>query len=261
MKSFFDRERTLSAAVAAANASQDVLLHHFGTADLEVEFKGDGSPVTVADKAAEREIRRVLGDLTPHIPVFGEEQGDDSPGADLTWVVDPIDGTISFVHGLRLFGTLIALWNRREDTVLVGVLNLPAMGEMFSAATGTGLLLNGEPYRTRPRTAGRTLVGMGDRAQFLASSCGDEFDLMCGAHPYVRGYTDAFGHAQVLQGGLDVMVDPGLKPWDLLASRCLLREAGLTMRRRRSRAGEGDEDVILGRSEEVEAMGQLLGWG
>jgi len=261
MKATMNLERALSAAVAAANAAQSVLLEHFGRVDLGVEFKGDGSPVTMADKAAEREVRRVLGERTPELPVFGEEQGDDAPEADLTWVVDPIDGTISFVHGLRFFGTLIALWDRREDSVLVGVLNLPAMGEMFSAATGTGLLLNGAPHQTRPRTEGRTLVGMGDRAQFLASSCGDEFALMCGAHPYVRGYTDAFGHAQVLQGGLDVMVDPGLKPWDLLASRCLLDEAGLTMRRRASQGEEGSEDAILGRAEEVDSMARLLGWG
>jgi len=260
MSSSLNPDRLLHAATTAAQAAQLVLLDHFHAGPMAVETKGDGSPVTRADRDAERAVRAVFAELTPDLPVFGEEDGDDAPDAALTWVVDPIDGTISFVHGLPFFGTLIALWDRRDDNVLVGVLNLPALGERFTAASGRGIQLNGAPLTPRPRVQGRTLVGIGDQAQFLASSCEPELRALQRAHPYVRAYSDAFGHAQVLRGGLDVMVDPGLSPWDLLASRCLLQEAGLSLRRRPSHGRPGLQDAILGREREVEEMAELLAW-
>ncbi|MCO4769514.1 MAG: inositol-phosphate phosphatase [Deltaproteobacteria bacterium] len=260
MSSKRDPAGFLRVAIEAARAAEAVLLRHHRRGPIGADIKGDGSPVTVADREAERAVRQVFGELTPSIPVFGEEEGDDSPDADLTWVVDPIDGTISFVHGLPFFATLIALWDRAQDEVLVGVLNLPALGELYGAAAGQGIALNGKALRPRPPTPGRTLVGMGDAAQFASSHCEAELQTLFAHHPYVRGYTDAFGHAQVLRGGLDVMVDPGLKPWDLMASRCLLDEAGLTMVRRPGRGGSDTEDVILGRPAEVAAMESLLGW-
>ena len=256
-----DLDRALSAGTAAVQAAEEVVLHHFRRPGLAIQTKSDGSPVTEADQASELAVREVLSKATPEIPVLGEEYGDDDPDARLRWVVDPIDGTVSFVHGLPLFGALLALHDVVDDRVLVGVLSLPAQGERYAAALGRGCTRNGAPW-TLPRHSGqpRTIVCAADPQQFSAAGVLDEYHALIDAHRYLRGYTDAFGHAMVLGGGVDAMVDPGLQPWDLLASRCLVVEAGGLILRRPSAAGGDVVDAILGRPGPVRGLAGLLGW-
>ena len=257
-----DLDAALAAGIEAVQAAEAVVLHHFGRIDLAVEIKGDGSPVSEADEAAEHAVRRVLAERTPDIPVLGEEHGDDDPNASLRWVVDPIDGTVSFVHGLPLFGTLLALQDVASDAVLVGILSLPAQGDRFAAAAGRGCTYNGQPLVLDPESGrARSVISAADPAQFSAAKVLHELHTLVDHHAYVRGYTDAFGHAMALRGGVDAMVDPGLKPWDLLASRCLIAEAGGLMLRRPSKQGGAVEDAILGRPRAVRALAELLGWG
>ncbi len=256
-----DLDRALSAGLAAVEAAERVVLRHFRRPGLAIQSKGDGSPVTEADRASELAVRESLRAATPEIPVLGEEYGDDSPEARLRWVVDPIDGTVSFVHGLPFFGTLLALHDVDADRVLVGVLSLPAQGERYAAALGRGCTRNGASW-TLSRHSGqpRTIVCAGDPEQFSSAKVLDEYHTLIDAHRYLRGYTDAFGHAMVLGGGVDAMVDPGLQPWDLLASRCLLVEAGGLILRRPSAAGGALVDTILGRPGPVRGLAGLLGW-
>ena len=262
MTQTLDLDALLAAGLAAVNAAEAVVLHHFGRIDLAIEIKGDGSPVSEADQAAEVAVREVLAARTPEIPVLGEEHGDDDPDARLRWVVDPIDGTVSFVHGLPLFGTLLALEDVAGGRVLVGILSLPAQGERYAAALGRGCTRNGAPLVLAGNSGrAREVVSAGDPAQFSAARVLDEYHALVDACPHLRGYTDAFGHAMALQGGVDVMVDPGLQPWDLLASRCLVAEAGGLVLRRPSAAGGQVEDAIMGRPGAVRRTAQLLGWG
>lgn len=257
-----DLGHALEAGLAAVEAAEEVVLHHFGRIDLAIEIKGDGSPVSEADQAAELAVRRVLAERTPDIPVLGEEHGDDDPDAALRWVVDPIDGTVSFVHGMPLFGTLLALEDVSSDRVLVGILSLPAQGERYAAALGRGCTRNGTPLTLAPDSGrARQVVSAGDPAQFTAAGVLDEYHALVDACPYLRGYCDAFGHAMALRGGVDVMVDPGLKPWDLFATRCLIQEAGGLILRRPSKAGGNVQDAILGRPGPVRALAATLGWG
>ncbi len=257
-----DLDRALAAGLAAIEAAEEVVLHHFGRIDLAIEIKGDGSPVSEADQAAEVAVRAVLARLTPEIPVLGEEHGDDDPDASLRWVVDPIDGTVSFVHGLPLFGSLLALHDVADDRVLVGVLSLPALGHRYAAAWGRGCTRNGEPLVLKPNSGrARQIVSVGDPSWFRASKVLHDYHTLVDASPYLRGYADAFGHAMALGGGVDAMVDPGLQPWDLLASRCLIREAGGLFLRRPSAQGGKVEDVIMGRPGPVREIARLLGWG
>ncbi len=256
-----DLDRALSAGLAAVQAAERVVLHHFRRPDLAIQAKCDGSPVTEADQASELAVREVLGQATPEIPVLGEEHGDDDPDAPLRWVVDPIDGTVSFVHGLPLFGALLALHDVVADRVLVGVLSLPALGERYAAAVGRGCTRNGAPWTLTPYSGHpRTIVCAADPQQFISAEVLDEYHTLVDAHRYLRGYTDAFGHAMVLGGGVDAMVDPGLQPWDLLASRCLIVEAGGSILRRPSAAGGEVVDAILGRPGPVRGLADLLGW-
>jgi histidinol phosphatase-like enzyme (inositol monophosphatase family) len=217
-----DLERLAGAAEAAADAARAEILPRFR--NVAVEIKKDGSPVTEADRAAERAIRAVLEKATPDIPVVGEEYGGEGAGG-RHWLVDPIDGTIAFSRGLPLFGTLIALV---EDTVpQLGLIDLSALGERTIGWRSGGVRCNGEPVRASQRADLATaIVSHGDGYGF--AGFGEEAAHLAMARDLrmYRGYTDAFGHALVIRGGVDAMVDLSLNPWDAAATRVLIEEAG-----------------------------------
>jgi histidinol-phosphatase len=193
---------------------------------VSVETKSDGSPVTEADRAAERVIRTVLREAYPEFDVIGEEL-DDEVAADgrPTWVVDPIDGTISFARGIPCFGTLIALIEDGETTV--GVLDLPALDERYIGWKGGGCWLGNKPVHASTETdLSNALVSLGDPLFFELGGMRSTYDTVRDVCPRTRAYTDAFGHAMVLGGGVDAMVDMYLNVWDLAPTRLLAREAG-----------------------------------
>ncbi|MCP5265377.1 MAG: inositol monophosphatase [Burkholderiaceae bacterium] len=196
--------------------------------DFADRFKDDGSFVTEIDLAVEALIRQRLGELTPGIPILGEEEGgslDDSNGL---WVIDPIDGTHSLRQRLPLFGTLLAL--RRKGRSVLGIIDLPMLDRLYVGADGFGAQCNGEPIAIRdvPDTAAvaHEVIGAGGRAQFVAARCAGVFDRLMRAHRHVRTYTDAFGHGLAVEGALGAMVDYDLKPWDVSATEVIVREAG-----------------------------------
>ncbi|RIL01584.1 MAG: hypothetical protein DCC71_17415 [Proteobacteria bacterium] len=211
-------------ASRAAEAARAEILPRFR--QVAVEIKQDGSPVTEADRAAEQAIRRVLHEGDPGAAILGEEfgaEGDTRGGA--AWVIDPIDGTIGFSRGLPLFSTIIA---RLEGGVpVLGLIDLPGVGERMLGWKGGGVFRNGAPVRCSQQTElRRALVAHGD--VFCFDLCGERpaFERMAREIPMLRGYTDAFGHAQVVAGGVDAMVDLHLNPWDAAATQILVPEAG-----------------------------------
>jgi histidinol phosphatase-like enzyme (inositol monophosphatase family) len=217
-----DLEGLARVAEAAAEAARREILPRFRKVGFEI--KQDGTPVTEADRAAERAIRAVLRDATPEIGILGEEYGAEGSGG-LRWVVDPIDGTISFTRGLPLFGSLIALVE--DERALLGLIDLHALGERTVGWRGGGVRCNGAPVRVSRCTDLReaivahgdpvALEGFGHKAAWLNLAR----DL-----PRLRGYTDCFGHAQVVRGSVDAMVDLSLNFWDAAASQVLVEEAG-----------------------------------
>jgi len=211
-------------AERAADAARAEILPRFRK--VGVEIKQDGSPVTEADRAAEQAIRRVLHEGDPGAAILGEEfgaEGDVQHGA--AWVIDPIDGTIGFSRGLPLFSTILA---RLEGGVpVLGLIDLPGVGERTVGWKGGGVVRNGVPVRCSAATDLRkSLVAHGDL--FCFDLCGERaaFDRMAREIEMLRGYTDAFGHAQVIAGGVDAMVDLHLNPWDAAATQVLVPEAG-----------------------------------
>jgi histidinol phosphatase-like enzyme (inositol monophosphatase family) len=211
-------------AERAADAARAEILPRFR--QVAVEIKGDGSPVTEADRAAEQAIKRVLREGDPDAAILGEEfgaEGDTRRGA--AWVIDPIDGTIGFSRGMPLFSTIIA---RLEDGVpVLGLIDLPGLGERTVGWKGGGVRRNGAPVRCSQATdLGKSFCAHGDI--FCFDLCGERaaFDRMARTIGVLRGYTDAFGHAQVLAGGVDAMVDLHLNPWDAAATQILVPEAG-----------------------------------
>ena len=218
-----DLARLAQLAARAADAARAEILPRFRR--VAVEIKNDGSPVTEADRAAEQAIRRVLHEGDPGVAILGEEFGADGNGQrGAAGVIDPIDGTIGFARGIPLFSTLIA---RLEDGVSVlGLIDLPGLGERTVGWKGGGVTRNGVPVRCSQATDLRSaLVAHGD--VFCFDRCEERaaFERMGREIPILRGYTDGFGHAQVLAGGIDAMVDLDLNPWDAAATQILVPEA------------------------------------
>ena len=216
----------LAAAARAAGEAADLAraetLPRFRA--VEVETKSDGSPVTEADRAAERVIREHLERAFPDFGVLGEEYGE-SGGDGPRWIIDPIDGTIGFSRGIPLFTTLIALVEAGEP--VLGLIDCPAFDERYVGYRGGGCLRNGVPTRVSQETdLRRAIVSHGDPFCFDVFGARETFERMAREIPMLRGYTDAFGHAQVLGGGVDAMVDLALNLWDAAPTQILVKEAG-----------------------------------
>lgn len=217
-----DLERLARVAEQASDAARAEILPRFR--NVVVELKKDGSPVTEADRAAERAIRAVLERATPEIPIVGEEYGGEG-GSGRYWLVDPIDGTIAFSRGLPLFGTLLALVE--EEVPQVGLIDLHALGERTVGWRGGGVRCNGEPVRVSSRAdLASAIVSHGDAYGFDAFGEKRAYLALARDLPMFRGYTDCFGHALAIRGGVDAMVDLSLNPWDAAATRVLVEEAG-----------------------------------
>lgn len=219
-------EEAARIAARAADLARAETLPRFRS--VAVETKTDGSPVTEADRAAERAIRSVLRGRYPDFPVLGEEFGEEpgTGGQNLPqWVVDPIDGTIAYSRGIPLFSTLIALVE--DGTPVLGLIDLPALKERYVGWKGGGCTRNGEPVQVSQQTSlSRSIVSHGDPICFRWAGRRAAYERMGREIPLLRGYTDAFGHAQVLSGGVDAMVDCDLNLWDAAATQVLVGEAG-----------------------------------
>jgi len=245
-------DAALRAAAAAADRAREEVLPRFRAVD--VETKRDGSPVTEADRAAERAIRATLREAFPDHRIVGEEMGAEGDAGGPCWVVDPIDGTLAFSRGIPLFATLVALLDEGEP--VVGLIDLPALGERYTAIRGQGCLRNGRPTRvSTERDLARAIVSHGDPFCFDRFGARPLFERMAREIPLLRGYTDAFGHAQVLGGGVGAMVDLDLNLWDAAATQLLVPEAGGRCETLPGR--DGKVGLVLGSPPLVE---QLLDW-
>jgi histidinol-phosphatase len=201
-------------ALALADAADALTLPRFRAADLRVETKPDLTPVTDADRAAERMLRDRIARDRPGESVFGEEEGDD--GGDVRWIVDPIDGTRNFLRGIPVWATLIAL--EREGQVVCGVVSAPALGRRWWAARGEGASANGSPIGV---SGVRTL----DEAT-VSCTHGRDLAKLEPLVRHARGLGDFWQHMLVAEGALDAAVDAKLARWDYAALEPIVAEAG-----------------------------------
>jgi len=211
----------VDAAVDLVRRAGEITLEYFRSAELGLELKADGTPVTAADKAAERFLRTELGALFPDDSVLGEEEGAAPGTSGRRWIIDPIDGTKAFSHGVPLYSTLLALDD--EHGPAVGVIGLPALGEFVAAGRGLGCELNGVPCRVSetPSVSG----------SYLSTSEFNHWpaDMLLAAHRSgvaMRTWGDGFGYALVATGRIDAMVDPSIHLWDIAPCRVVIPEAG-----------------------------------
>lgn len=216
----------LDLAVQTAYEAGRLTLGYFRTGTARPEYKSDDTPVTVADREAERLIRSRIRARYPKHAVVGEEFGEEG-GADRDhrWIVDPIDGTKSFVRGVPLYGVLIGL--EIGGVCEVGAAYFPALDEMVCAASGEGCYSNGRRVRVvETERLADGLVSFTDAASFEEHGRGREWgDLLAAAGP-CRGWSDAYGHALVATGRAELMLDPVMNFWDCGPFPPILREAG-----------------------------------
>ena len=225
-----DLSSRLDFALNVSLETSELILRYYQSADLAVERKRDLSPVTEADKKTELLIRERLATAFPDDAILGEEFPDQDGTSGFRWILDPIDGTKSFVHGVPLFGTLIGV--EYQSKCVIGVVRFPALNEVVYASKGSGAWWR--IGSQEPRPARVTSISNLSEATFcttnssrwLNSGLGDALETLLTTTHLARGWGDCFGHMLVATGRADVMIDPALNAWDAAALLPIVEEAG-----------------------------------
>jgi myo-inositol-1(or 4)-monophosphatase len=218
----------LELAERAARAAGEVLLSYYGRAPEGLGSKTSATdPVSDADREAERVIRELLSAERPHDGLIAEEGSRIEGERGRRWIVDPLDGTVNFLYGLRAWGVSIALED--SDGLAVGVVFNPVSGECFAAERGEGATLNGRPIHvTHCRSLDRAMVATG--FSYEAPRRAEQAQLLVRLLPRIRDLrragAAALDLAYVAAGRVDAFYERGLKPWDEAAGRLLVHEAG-----------------------------------
>jgi len=208
----------LEFAIEIARGAGEITLQYFRK-QPETSRKSDGSFVTVADREAESYLRRRIAERFPDDGILGEEEGEARGKSGRRWILDPIDGTFAFVHGVPLYGVLIAV--EIEGEMAVGVVNMPALGEIVSAAKGVGCFFNGEPARVSATAELKD-------ALLLSTSFVSATESLQARARVSRTWGDCYGYVLVATGRADVMLDPVMNLWDCAPLLPIMEEAGGT---------------------------------
>jgi histidinol-phosphatase len=218
-----DLRTLLAVAQDAAFVGGRRTLAYFGTGTAATEWKADQTPVTLADREAERLIRGVIGRTFPDHAILGEEDGETAGSAPVRWIVDPLDGTRTFVRGVPLYGTLIGV--EVESEPAVGVVYIPALDEMVAAARGLGCTWNGRPCRASATTdlSDALAVVTDERAARARSGA---WDRIVAGTALQRTWADCYGYVLVATGRAEVSLDPIMNVWDCAALLPIVEEAG-----------------------------------
>ena len=218
-------ERWLALLHEIADRADELALRGFRSPRLQVEEKPDHSPVSDVDKAIEAMARALARERHPGLGVFGEEQGDDPGTAGARLIVDPIDGTVSFVRGIPVFGTLLAI--EAEGEVVAGVASAPALGARWHAARGSGAFSGTRRLRVSQ---------VCDLHQAMLFHCDLGSGGEGGPPPGImrlmqrvnrtRGLGDFYQHVLVAEGAGEIAIDRVVHPWDIAALQVIVEEAG-----------------------------------
>ena len=215
---------SLESVLELARVTGDAAMRYFRQ-PLNVETKADGSPVTMADRSAETEARAWIARHFPDDAVVGEEQGGTRGGAKRYWLIDPIDGTKAFVHGVPLWSTLIALVE--DGRVIAGAAHFPAVAEIVGAALGCGAFRNGAPCRVSAVSdLSRATVLTTDTRLALGTRRLRAFEELARAAAVARTWGDGYGYLMVATGRAEIMVDEVVNEWDIAPWRVIVAEAG-----------------------------------
>jgi histidinol phosphatase-like enzyme (inositol monophosphatase family) len=216
-------DELLEIARRAAVIAGEVIMPLYASS-LTVELKADRTPVTVADRRAEEEVRAFLERECPAHGILGEELGEKPGDGRSRWILDPIDGTKSFIHHVPLFGTLVAL--ERDGEPVVGVIACHAAGETIYAASGKGAWLNGRRAEVSRTTRLDDATVSATSLARVAKVHPRAFRALVDRTAMMRTWGDCFGYLLVGSGRVDAMLDPAMNLWDVAALAPIIREAG-----------------------------------
>ncbi|MCY1047254.1 histidinol-phosphatase [Corallococcus sp. bb12-1] len=219
-----DSRDLMEAAADVARKAGDVALGFF-RGGIAVDTKSDGTPVTVADRTAEWTARQWLEERFPDDGILGEEFGETRPGAKRRWILDPIDGTKTFIRGVPLWGTLVAV--AEGERILAGAAYFPAVNELLVASPGLGCFWNGSAARVSSQAdLSQSVVLVTDERFLQNPTKGAGWRDLSRQASLSRTWGDCYGYLLVATGRAEVMVDEGLSPWDAAALQPIIEEAG-----------------------------------
>lgn len=216
-------EALLDEAVGLARMAGAFTLTHFGSAGLHIDSKADGSPVTVADRGAERLLREEIAKRHPADGILGEEEAEQRGTSGRRWIIDPIDGTVAFTHGVPLYSNLLAVQD--ADGIAIGVIHVPALDETVYAGRGLGCFWNGSPARVSSH--GQVAGAFVSTSSFTCWSDQALADARR-AEVKLRTWGDGYGYMLVATGRVEAMVDTVAELHDLAPMPVILAEAGGT---------------------------------
>jgi len=216
----------LPVAIQAVKAAEKIILQHYQS-NLAVQTKADMTPVTIADQQAEEIIKQTILAAFPDHTFFGEEgeKVDLENHKGFTWIIDPIDGTKSYIRGIPLFGTLLALLHDGE--LIVGVSNAPVWGEMLYAAKGEGAFVNDTRIHVSDVADLQDSFVSNGRLKYFEDI--DKIPQLLSVSrqaKWARGMGDFWIYHLVAQGKVDVMMGGSIKFWDIAAAKVIVEEAG-----------------------------------
>jgi histidinol phosphatase-like enzyme (inositol monophosphatase family) len=233
-----------------------ITLRHFQTG-LRPDIKADDSPVTAADRESEQFMRAAIAARYPGHAILGEEYGETNPGASHRWILDPIDGTRTFVRGVPLYGVMVGL--ERAGEPVLGVVNMPALGEIVHAAQGLGCHWNGRRCRVSGvATLSEALLVSTGVTGYERHGKGESWGRLVEAAGMLRTWADCYGYLLVATGRAEVALDPIMSVWDCAALLPILEEAGGTFTNwRGERTIWGGEAIATNGAVRDEVMGLL----
>lgn len=217
-------DELLQAVSEVARLTGQTALAHYRTR-LDIETKRDGSPVTVADRSAEETARVWIATRFPRDAILGEEFGEAGDPTARRWLIDPIDGTKTFVRGVPLWGTLIAVM--QGDEVLAGAVYCPAVDELVVAAVGEGCWWNGSRASVSRQTDLSRSTILSTATRFAGAPDRERrWSSLAAEVAVARTWGDCYGYLLVATGRAELMVDDLMSPWDAAALVPVVREAG-----------------------------------
>ncbi|MCS7021730.1 MAG: histidinol-phosphatase [Gemmataceae bacterium] len=212
-------------ALTATRQAGQLARRYFTATTLDVEQKTDRTPVTIADREAEALLRGVILDAFPDDGFLGEESGDQPGTSGYRWIIDPIDGTKSFIRRIPLWATLVGLEYKGE--IIAGIVYMPEMDRLYHALRGEGAYLQDRKLRVSAvEQLDHALLCYSSMRWFLEAGKEAVFLELVRRTDRQRGYGDFYGFVLVAEGAADLMVDHGLSPWDIAALVPIVAEAG-----------------------------------
>lgn len=217
-------------AQTIAQEAANIILRYYQRPDLIIDSKADASPVTQADREAEEWLRVRIEERFPTDGILGEEFPEKTSQSGFRWILDPLDGTKSFIHGVPLFGTLIGI--EEDGDCFSGICNFPALQECIHACRGHGAWWMRRAYPPQRAQVSRvtdlrkTTLCYTDMSRWEKSSYRDALHMIINKVGLLRGWGDCYGHMLVATGRAELMLDPELNPWDAAPLLPILQEAG-----------------------------------